>query len=280
MENNALVATFGTYDIVMLAVLILATILGAWKGMAWQIASLASIVLSAFVSINFSEPLAPLFGEKAPLNRWIAALVLFLGTSLVIWIISKIVAKIIDRVKLKEFDRQMGAFFGLAKGILLCIVITFFVVPLSENLRQAVLTSYSGRGISIAIKNATPVLPTEITDVFGKYIAELDRRLDPNAPPEEGLIDRLAPGADKKGGEIIGGISDGIKKEIDKKVGDLKNSANNQLKGAQQQIDKKAEGVKNTVGNESTDLKGKTQYLRDNLKGLFQGSGGEGAKKQ
>ena len=34
----------------------------------------------------------------------------------------------IDRVKLNEFDRQMGALVGFAKGVLLCIAITFFAV--------------------------------------------------------------------------------------------------------------------------------------------------------
>ena len=33
-----------TYDIVMLAVLGVATILGAWKGMAWQVASLGAVL--------------------------------------------------------------------------------------------------------------------------------------------------------------------------------------------------------------------------------------------
>ena len=41
------------YDIVMLIVLALAIVWGAWKGLAWQIASLASIVLSYMVALNF-----------------------------------------------------------------------------------------------------------------------------------------------------------------------------------------------------------------------------------
>ena len=35
------------YDVLMRAVLVGTTIFGAWKGMAWQLASLASVVVSA-----------------------------------------------------------------------------------------------------------------------------------------------------------------------------------------------------------------------------------------
>src|SRR5262245_33994450 len=92
-----------TYDLVMLAVLILATGFGAWKGMAWQVASSASLVLSYFVALKFSERLAPLFGEAAPTNRFIAMFVLYAGTSLAIWIAFRGVRNFVDRVKLREF---------------------------------------------------------------------------------------------------------------------------------------------------------------------------------
>src|SRR3972149_1242062 len=120
-----------TYDIVMLVVLVAAAVLGAWKGMVWQIASLASLVFSAWVAIHFSASLAPYFSAKEQWNRFLAMLVLYIVTSLAIWLLFRMVSGIIDRVKLREFDRQMGALFGLAKGALLCLVITFFAVTLS-----------------------------------------------------------------------------------------------------------------------------------------------------
>jgi len=180
------------YDIVMLVLLLGATAFGAWKGMAWQIASLASLVVSAGVAVRFGGPLAPMFGQSEPWNRFVAMLVLYLATSLAIWVLFRFVAGMIDRVQLREFDRQIGALFGLAKGVLLCLVVTFFAVTLSESARQAVLHSYSGGYVARLIQRATPVLPTEVRDVLGKYIDELDRQLDPNTPPEPKTFDRLA----------------------------------------------------------------------------------------
>ncbi|MFT7640007.1 MAG: membrane protein required for colicin V production, partial [Pirellulaceae bacterium] len=53
------------YDIIMLTVLVGATVLGLWKGVVWQIASMASIFLSFFVAMHFREPVAKLI-QAAP----------------------------------------------------------------------------------------------------------------------------------------------------------------------------------------------------------------------
>ena len=57
------------YDWVMIIILVVTTLLGAWKGMAWQVASLASVVLSFLVAVRFSPLVAPLFGSVASSGR-------------------------------------------------------------------------------------------------------------------------------------------------------------------------------------------------------------------
>lgn len=172
------------YDIVMLVILVGATIFGAWKGMAWQIASLASLLVSFGVALRFSEPLAPIFGEQAPWNRFIAMLVLYLGTSMGIWLAFRLVAGLIDRIKLRELDRQVGAIFGAAKGVLMCVAVTFFAVTLSAAARDKVLESRSGYYIARLIDQATPLMPPELHEVLGPYLERLDRELDPNRPAD------------------------------------------------------------------------------------------------
>ncbi|MBN2292691.1 MAG: CvpA family protein [Pirellulales bacterium] len=251
MDSNTLVAVVDIYDAVMLAVLVMGTVWGAYKGMAWQIASLASIVVSGIVAIHFSASIAPIFSDREPWNRFIAMLVLYLITSFTIWMIFRLVAGFIDRVKLKEFDRQMGALFGLAKGVLFCVIITFFAVTLSENLRQTVLGSFSGRAIAILIKNATPVLPEEVTDVLGKYIEELDRRLNPDEPTDGGILDRINPDGDTLEGAdpdaIIDEIRSDVRDGIDKKLDELEGRAGGELDDAQKDLGKKASELREAI---------------------------------
>ncbi len=172
------------YDICMLVVLVAATLFGAWKGMAWQVASLASLVVSYFVALRFSPQIAHNFGEQAPLNRFIAMLVLYVATSVGIWLVFRIVANFLDRVKLREFDRQLGAMFGAAKGVLLCVAITFFAVTLSAKARGLVLDSRSGHYIAILLARADAVMPRELHEVLDPYLQKLEQELDPKQRPE------------------------------------------------------------------------------------------------
>jgi membrane protein required for colicin V production len=171
------------YDLLMLVVLVGVTIFGFVKGMAWQVASLTSLVVSFFAAVHFSPVIAPFFSKEAPWNRFLAMLTIYLITWAGIWLLFRVVARVIDRVKLQEFDRQAGAMFGLAKGVLVCIVITFFAVTLSQPARDAVLASRSGYYIAWVTRHATPILPQELRDTLGKYIDRLNENLpDPTKP--------------------------------------------------------------------------------------------------
>jgi membrane protein required for colicin V production len=176
------------YDICMLVVLVGATVFGAWKGMAWQVASTASLVVSYLVALRFSEQIAHRFGQQAPLNRFIAMFVLYVGTSIAIWLSFRIVAGFLDRLRLKEFDRQMGALFGATKGVLLCVAITFFAVTLSAKARGLVLQSRSGHYIAVLLDRAEGVMPQELHQVLDPYLNKLEQGLERNDKPKPASI--------------------------------------------------------------------------------------------
>jgi membrane protein required for colicin V production len=177
------------YDIIMLAVLVLAVLFGAWKGMAWQLASLASLVLSYMLALQFSGQVAPLLSIDPPLNHFVAMLIIYAVTSLVVWLVFRMVADAIDRVRLKEFDRQMGALFGAAKGVLFCVAITFFAVTLSEKSRGMVREARSGLYIAHLIDRADAAMPEDLHQHVGPILHRLEERLDEDGPgdrPAEG----------------------------------------------------------------------------------------------
>ena len=196
------------YDLVMLVLLVGAALFGAVKGLAWQIASMASIFVSYFVAYQFRDQLAQQINAQPPWNMFLSMLILFLGSSLVIWIGFRMVANFIDRMKLREFDRQAGALLGLAKGGLLCIVVTFFAVTLlGDNQRRAIVQSYSGRYIAKFLHDADPVMPQEVKGVLGPFINTLDKELDPrNLPPDDepGTAKNRVPfNSDSPGGQLL-----------------------------------------------------------------------------
>jgi membrane protein required for colicin V production len=183
-----------TYDALMLVVLIGTTMFGFWKGMAWQIASLASLVVSYYAALRFSTQLAPIFGEHAPLNRFVAMLAIYIATSFVIWMIFRLVSQIIDRVKLESFDRQLGAMLGLAKGVLLCVAITFFAVTLLPPAQgEAIVATTSGRYIVALLNKTHSVVPPELHEVIDPYLNGIEQRLGSQPQPHAQNMQGLWP---------------------------------------------------------------------------------------
>jgi membrane protein required for colicin V production len=190
------------------------TLYGAIRGAVWQAASLGSVALSVYVALKFSVSLAPIFSKQEPWNRFVAMLVLYIVTSVAVWMVFRLVSELIDKIKLHQFDRQLGAILGLAKGVLFALLITFFAVTLAETSRQVVLKARSGHFASVFIHKAVPLLPDDVRAALGKYIDEFDEKLDPNAPPgaddplKAGLReakDKIIKDIGNRAGEVIGG---------------------------------------------------------------------------
>jgi membrane protein required for colicin V production len=166
------------YDVFMLTVVGAAIAWGAWKGLAWQVASIASIGLSYFVAVNFRGPVSQFFHYDPPeWNNLLAMLVLYIGTSVVIWVAFNLIRDFLEKVQLKEFDRQVGGLVGGVKGVLICTVITMFTVGLgTETQRQAVVTSRSGYYIARLLEKVEPLLPAEYQQQLAQTIDQLEQR--------------------------------------------------------------------------------------------------------
>lgn len=202
------------YDLIMLIVLASTTIFGAIKGFAWQLASLASIVASYFVAYLFRNDVAKMINAQPPWNLFLAMLLLYFGSSLIIWMLFRLVSTSIDKVKLKDFDRQLGAGFGLLKGVALCLLITMFAMTLLGSAQQQrIANSRSGLYISKILANAGGILPNEIKQIVGPYIENVERKLQQN---QAGMV---PPAGD--------GFMDGLGQMVQQRVTQFGNEMNN-----------------------------------------------------
>ena len=174
------------YDFIMIVVLVGAMLFGAMKGFAWQLASIASIVVSYFVALKFREPFSRSIALDPPLNRLLAMLILYVVTSLLVWVAFRMISKSLDRLRLKEFDRQIGAIFGLVKGGLYCVLLTLFGVTLAgEYVRKTVVTSNSGHYIADVLDRSESVVPPEIHEFVEPYLRRFEQQF--NEPVGGGL---------------------------------------------------------------------------------------------
>src|SRR5580693_4515957 len=105
------------YDGVMALVVIFATIHGYWKGATWQIAPIMSLVLGYMIAMPMSVTTAHYFGDP-PQNRLYALVSIYIGVSLIVYLMVRSFRAGIDKAKLTEFDKHIGALLGLVKGLL------------------------------------------------------------------------------------------------------------------------------------------------------------------
>lgn len=162
------------YDLVMLGILAAAAVLGYFKGIVWQIAWIAGIAASGFLALRFSGPLAPMFGQQAPWNRLIAMLAIYVGTSLAVWLVFRVISGAINAIHLSAFDHQLGLLLGAAKGALMCVVVTFFAVTLAPTYRDQIVTSRSGRLVAEIIMRADELLPPTIVEPVQPFVRQFE----------------------------------------------------------------------------------------------------------
>ncbi len=156
-------------DWVFVAVLLLSLLVGAWRGLVFELISLATWV----VAFGLAQWLAADVAQKLPMSgagesvRYAAGfgltfvVAVFLGG-----LVAVLVKKLITVVGLAPFDRVLGAVFGLTRGlvILLALAVVVAMTPLKtatwwqESVGASVLT--------VVLKGLKPVLPQE----FGKLL--------------------------------------------------------------------------------------------------------------
>lgn len=165
------------YDIVMLIIFIGSIWFGFRKGLAWQVASLLSIVLSYFVAVNFRNPVAALISAQEPWNQFAAMLILFLGTSLVVWTVFASFSRNIKKMNMGGFDRQAGAILGAFKGGILCMLATVFAVSLFQSTNTMVHNSKAGHYVVSGVRQFARFTPSELVPYLEPHIQKFDESI-------------------------------------------------------------------------------------------------------
>jgi uncharacterized membrane protein required for colicin V production len=176
------------YDLLTLGILMYAMFRGAMKGIVWQLAAIAALLLCFFFSGSLSAAVAPFIRVEPPLNQWIAMLILYLGFSFVSFGVARVLHEMIESMKIEALDRHLGAILGLVKGGMLSLFLTFFLVTLSHSARETIINSESGYVAAVVIDRLDPVIPGDLHALLEPYI----RRLDAPEIEREHREERLA----------------------------------------------------------------------------------------
>lgn len=164
--------TLTIYDAAMAGVVVAGMIWGAWRGVTWQLASIASLVLGYIVAQPASAQLAPHFPGDPVIARALAMMAVYAGVSAGVFLAAWAVRATLRAMKFEAFDRHLGMLLGGMEGALLGVVVTFFVVSLSPSAREPIFASPSGRVVGAVMNALGPVLPAEARDALAPFIAQ------------------------------------------------------------------------------------------------------------
>tara|TARA_B110000967_G_scaffold198178_1_gene230856 strand:- start:1044 stop:1535 length:492 start_codon:yes stop_codon:yes gene_type:complete len=139
---------FNQVDIVILIITVLSSVFGLWRGLIKEVLSLLTWIAALLVSRVYSEPLAGLMTgviENDGIRYVSAFAILFVIVMMFGTFLNFLMSKLLNVTGLKLADRLLGAGFGVARGVIIVLVIMFIAsmfVSETELWQQSQLVPY------------------------------------------------------------------------------------------------------------------------------------------
>ena len=156
-------------DWIFFGVLLLSLLVGAWRGLVYEVLSVLSWI-AAFVLAQWFAPDAaqwlPLSGSAEAVRYAAGFGLVFVGAVFAGSLLAFLVKKLIAAVGLRPADRLMGAAFGVVRGAVLLLAVTVVVGVTPLHASQTWSEASGPRVASVVLSVLKPVLPEE----FGKYL--------------------------------------------------------------------------------------------------------------
>ncbi len=135
-------------DIIVLGIIGLSCLFGAFRGLVKEALSLAFWIGAAVLASVFSDEAAvKLTGsiDTPALRRAVAFVGIFVVTVFAGGLISNMVSKLMSKAGLGGVDRTLGALFGIIRGVVIVVVIVMLTSPLEftrESYGDSILMPY------------------------------------------------------------------------------------------------------------------------------------------
>lgn len=153
-------------DGVLGGILLVSLLVGTWRGLVHELMSLVGWVAAFAMSQWLAQDVAqwlPVWREAAAQVRYAVAFVaVFVVSVFAASFVAWLLRKLIDSTGLQPADRALGALFGLARGVLVLLVLTVLVHLLglhhADWWEQSLLTPL----LQVALAGVKPLLPAAV----------------------------------------------------------------------------------------------------------------------
>ncbi|HYW58117.1 MAG TPA: CvpA family protein [Polaromonas sp.] len=156
-------------DLVLLGVLAVSLILGAWRGFVYEVLSVIGWAVSFYLAQWFAPEVAtklPLQGAASPVRYAAAFALIFIAAVFVAGLLAVLIKKLVEAVGLRPVDRTLGAAFGVVRGLILLLAAAVVINMTAFKSSAWWQESQGAEVLSAALRGLKPVLPEQ----FAKYL--------------------------------------------------------------------------------------------------------------
>ena len=156
-------------DWILIGVLGFSLLLGAWRGLVYEVLS----VMGWVVSFYAAQWLAPQLAEFLPIRsasqslRYAAAFILiFIASLFACGLLAFLLKKLVQSLGLRPVDRTLGAAFGVVRGLILLLAATVVINMTAFKTSDWWQESKGAPALTAILKGLKPALPER----FGQYL--------------------------------------------------------------------------------------------------------------
>lgn len=148
-------------DWVLLAVLVVSLLLGAWRGLVYELLICAGWVAAFFLAQWWASDLAvrlPLGNASAALRHAVAFVAIFVLGAFVAGLIAALLRRLVRAAGLRPVDRVLGAGFGLVRATVLLLALAVLAALTPLHKAASWRESHGARWLEAALVSLRPLL--------------------------------------------------------------------------------------------------------------------------
>lgn len=158
-----------TLDWVLAGVLFFSLLLGAWRGLVYEVLSVLGWAAAFYVAQWYAPQAAtllPLQSASEPVRFAAAFALVFIAAVFAAGLLASLLKRLVEAIGLRPVDRTLGAAFGLLRGIILLLAATVVMNMTALQSSPWWQESRGASALTATLQSLKPALPEQ----FAKYL--------------------------------------------------------------------------------------------------------------
>jgi len=153
----------------LVSVLVMSFLLGAWRGLVYEVLSVLGWAVSFYAAQWFAPEVSrilPWPTASEPVRYAAAFVLLFVSALFAMGLLAALLKKMVEAIGLRPVDRTLGAAFGVLRGLILLLAATVVIEMTALKSSNWWLESNGAQMLSAGLAGVKPLLPEPFARVL------------------------------------------------------------------------------------------------------------------